>query len=103
MDSNQQNGRIGENRIGRSGTRRSEEKVCGDLPEHLSAMSFEYLCRSSQPSGEKAIPQCLFSESLHTMNMVGGSNNVATQGYSFTDFLFAGLICLSPMFGDTSS
>lgn len=32
-----------------------------------------------------------------------GSNNVATRGYSFTDFLFAGLICLTPMSGDTSS
>lgn len=52
-DSNQQNGSIGENRIGRSVTRRSQEGGCGDLSEDPSVMSFEYLCRSSQSSGKE--------------------------------------------------
>ena len=102
-DSSQQNGSIGGSRVGRSVRRRSEEEGCGDLSEDPSVMSFEYLCRSSQSQVRKAIPLCLFSESLYAMNTAGGSNNVAIHGYSFTDFLFAGLICLSPMSGDTSS
>ena len=49
--------------------RRSEEEGCGDLSEDLSVMSFEYLYRSSQSQVRKAIPLCLFSESLYAMNM----------------------------------
>lgn len=43
------------------------------------------------------LPQCLFSEPLYKMDMAGGSNNVATHGSNLTDFLFAGLICLSSL------
>lgn len=101
-DSNQQNGSIGENRIGRSVTGLRKRGVETFLRTrvwwHLNT-SAEVLSHQVR----KAIPLCLFSESLYAMNMAGGSNNVATRGYSCTDFLFAGLICLSPMSGDTSS